>query len=106
MPLQGMNFASALTRTDLEIRAEKVAHDDCDLIGMRFQRKVACIEQVNMAGRQVAFVSLSTCRQKGGVMAAPDGKEGRLVLSEIGLKFRVFVDVGAIVIDQIELARR
>lgn len=69
---------------------------------MRFQREMACFEQMNLRPREIPLIYESAGGQERRIMPSPDGEKRRSVLAEVGLKRRVKRDVAAVVKDQIE----
>jgi hypothetical protein len=82
---------------------EKGADSRRDLCGMRFQRKVACVEEADGCRRKIALERFGTGWQEKRIVLAPHRQQRRPVGAEVALKSRVECDVGLVVTQQVEL---
>src|SRR5919109_711582 len=92
--------------TRLEITAKEFANQIRDLGTMRLKGEVAGIEKMNLRVRDVALVGRGTGCDEDGIVLAPNDQRRRLALAEVGLPLRIQRDVGAVVIEQVELDLR
>jgi hypothetical protein len=60
-----------------------------DLCGMRFERKVACVEEADGCSRQIALECFGTGWQEKRIVLAPHRQQRRPVGAEVALKSRV-----------------
>src|SRR5580704_337786 len=72
---------------------EKLEHRGSDFVGMGFQREMAGVEKLDCRVGIVAAISFGSGRDEKHIVLSPYGEEGRLVLTEVGLKFRVHLHV-------------
>src|SRR5262249_18069002 len=84
-------------------RGEEVADLLRDLLRVGLQREVSGVEEADHALGDIPAKGLGALRQKERIVLPPDGKEGRLVGTEIVLKCRVEGDIALVVAEQIEL---
>ena len=63
------------------------------LVGVRLQRKMPCIQQVNLRIGQIPLIGSRTCGQEGGVMTSPYGQQRGAVFAEIRLEGRIERDI-------------
>src|SRR5712672_4587327 len=68
------------------LSVQEVADAFRDFAGMRFQGKVAGVEEANNRARNIALERLGTRRQKEWVVLAPHRQERRLVPAEVFLE--------------------
>ena len=82
---------------------EEGADSRRDLCGMRFQRKVACVEEADGCSRKIALERFGTGWQEKRIVLAPHRQQRWPVGAEVALKSRVECDVGLVVTQQVEL---
>jgi hypothetical protein len=82
---------------------EEVAHQRHDLVSPVLEREMPAVEEVQLRVGQVAQERPCARGGKDRVVRAPDDQRRRLVLAEEGLEARVKRDVGAIVVEEVEL---
>lgn len=70
---------------------------------VRFQCEMACVKKVDFRVRNITPVGHGTGRQERWIMTSPNGKQRRVVLTEVGLEGWVECDVAAVVEDQVKL---
>src|SRR5437763_16709349 len=86
-----------------DMLAEEFPHQRGDLVAIRLQREVACVEQVKLEGLQVALVRFGSVGRKDLVILAPGDQHWRLVLAEVLLPLRIEWRVAAVAQEQVEL---
>src|SRR5262249_57740701 len=69
--------------------AEKLPHEGCDLVAVRFEGEVAGVEEVVLQRLQVAFVRLGPLRWEDLVVLPPGDEHRGLVRAEVILPLRV-----------------
>src|SRR6516165_2559283 len=82
---------------------EELAHGCGDLGRVRFEREVACVQQLDIGAGDVTFEGFGSGGQEERVVAAPDGQQRWLMGAEVVLEPRVEVDVAGVVEEEVEL---
>jgi hypothetical protein len=71
--------------------------------GMGLESEMAGIEQNDLRLRQVTTVSQRAGRQEMGVVAPPDGQQGRRMRTEIAVEGRIKRQIAGVIQDQVKL---
>src|ERR1700685_1497465 len=99
-----IRFCSAawVARLTLNL-GEELEHGGGDFVGVGFQREMAGVEELDSRAGNVAAIGFGAGRDEEDIVLSPYGEEGRFVLAEVGLKFRVKFHIRRVVEIQIEL---
>src|SRR6202046_3070366 len=99
-----IRFCSAawVARLTLNL-GQELEHGGGDFVGVSLQGEVAGVEELDGRVGIVSAIGFGAGRNEKYVVLSPYGEEGRFVLTEVGLKFRVKFYVGRVVEIQIEL---
>ena len=72
-----------------------------DFIYVGFERKVSGVVKDHFRGRIVPAIGLGARRQEERIILSPDRQSRRLIFAEEFLEFRVELDVGFVVADEV-----
>ena len=67
-------------------RIPELAYRPCDILAVRLQREVSCVEEANHRLRNIALERLGAERQEERVVLAPHRQKRRLVFTEVFLE--------------------
>src|ERR1700735_394276 len=99
-----IRFCSAawVARLTLNL-GQELEHGGGDFVGVSLQGEVAGVEELDCGVGHVSAIGFGARRNEKHIVLSPYGEEGRLVLAEVGLKFRVKFHIRRVVEIQIEL---
>ena len=100
------NFANIRCVSKSNLCFHETADEIRDLIRLRIEREVTGIQYVHFCIRHIFAIALRLARIKGQIVLTPNDKERRLGFLHPGLPFRVRLNVGAIVVEQVTLNLR
>jgi hypothetical protein len=83
--------------------SQKGAHERHDLLALVLQGEVAAVEEVQFDLLEISDKSHGAARRKTFVVGTPNDQHRRLVRTKEGLELRIERDIGAIIVEQIEL---
>lgn len=86
-----------------QIPVQEFEHQTADFVALVFEREMAGVEQVQFGIRQVPQVGTCAGGGKDFVVLAPYQQCRGLVLAEELVETRIEIDVGAVVVEKIEL---
>src|SRR3954452_16658226 len=86
-----------------DLAVEEAADERRHLVQLVLQREMAGVEQVQVGVRKVAPEGMRTRCREDRVVGAPDDQRRRTPLAEIRLHRRIEQQVGAIIVEEIEL---
>src|SRR5262245_16753081 len=82
---------------------EEAVDSTRDLVAVRLEREMACIEQMRLDIWQIAAIRRRTFRREDEVVVAPDDQRGRLILPEELLELRVQRHIRPVVVEEVHL---
>ena len=99
--------SSSAARTRLDRFGRQAVHEPDHVLGdgdrLLLDREVTGVEEMKLGLRKVPEVRLRPGREEGLVVLSPHNQRGRLQLPEEGLPGRIGVDVGLIILEQLDL---
>ena len=84
-------------------RTDESLDESGDIVGGGVQGEVATIDDVDFGFRDIAAIGLRLGGVEGRLILTPDHQQARLVLAHPRLPFRVGIDVGAVVVEEVAL---
>jgi hypothetical protein len=64
---------------------------------------MAGVNEGNLCRREILFERLSACGQEKGIVSTPDDQHRRLFLPKVFVPRRIGGDIGAVVVDEVQL---
>jgi len=96
-------IARAISISSWILARQELPHALRDLLGVRFQREMSRVEELNYGGRIVVCEGLRASRQEKGIVLPPYGQKRRFICPKVLLEGRVERNVALVVTEEIQL---